>query len=511
MAPNEINSSNPSHGSVKSSALKKTDITTNTESKDDESSAVIGTPVGPGLRGWFNWHEPGTSKEEKRLILKLDWFLLSFSCLCYFIKQLDQNNVSNAYVSGMEEELNFGPGNELSWMNTYFNIGSIIGGPLSNMILTTIRPRYYLPSCLLLWSVFVLSMFRCNTAAQFYGIRFCIGLFESASWPGVQYVLGCWYRKSELARRSTIFVASGVLGQMFSGYLQSALYSGMQGKGGMSAWRWLFIFDFILAVPVALYGFVFYPDTPQNTTAFYLTAWEKGRARQRIDEEGRAPTGRLNISVFQRVFLSWQLYAFSLAYALWTLTCGSYIMQYFELWLKAEKTYSVAQINNIPTAIGAVNLFFMISSGYASDKLGRRGPVCFAVGCLLTCCYTIYTIWSVPKALKMAAFILTGCYGCYTPLLAGWVNSVCGGDQQLRAFILGFMVSVGQAVVIPFQQFQLPSSEAPQFKKTHGWPSALAFVVALTLWTGFGVELVQWILGKREKKDVLDAEVEMDA
>jgi ACS family pantothenate transporter-like MFS transporter len=43
---------------------------------------------------------------------------------------------------------------------------------------------------------------------------------------------------------------------MFSGYLQSALFTGMDGKGGLSAWRWLFIFDFILGVPVALYGFV---------------------------------------------------------------------------------------------------------------------------------------------------------------------------------------------------------------------------------------------------------------
>lgn len=59
------------------------------------------------------------------------------------------------------------------------------------------------------------------------------------------------------------------------------------------------------------------------------------------------------------------------------------------------------------------------------------------------------------------------------------------------------MVSVGQAVVIPFQQLQFPSSEAPAFKKTHGWGSALAFVVALTLWTGLGIPLLQrWREGK---------------
>lgn len=215
-----------------------------------------GAPSPTTTGSWFHWHEPGTSKEEKRLIFKLDWFLLSYSCLCFFIKQLDGNNVTNAYASGMQEQLGFGPGNELSWMNTYFNIGQIIGAPFANMVITVVRPRYWLPACLMGWSAFVLGMYRCETAAQFYVLRFFIGLLEGAAWPGITYTLGCWYRKSEMARRSALFVMSGVLGQMFSGYLQAALYTGMDGKGGLAAWRWLFIFDFILAVPIAVYGLV---------------------------------------------------------------------------------------------------------------------------------------------------------------------------------------------------------------------------------------------------------------
>ena len=91
---------------------------------------------------------------------------------------------------------------------------------------------------MLVWSAFVLGLFRCNTATEFYVLRFFIGLFESAAWPGIMYCLGSWYRKSELGRRSGLFVMSGVLGQMFSGYLQAGLYAGMDGRGGMAAWRW---------------------------------------------------------------------------------------------------------------------------------------------------------------------------------------------------------------------------------------------------------------------------------
>lgn len=152
--------------------------------------------------------------------------------------------------------LGFGKGDELSWMNTYFSIGTIIGGSFANLIITVVRPRYWLCGCLFAWSLVVLFLFKCNNAAEFYALRFVIGLFESAAWPGVMYTIGCWYRKSELARRSGLFVMSGVIGQMFSGYLQAALFTGMEGKGGLSAWRWLFIFDFILAVPVVIYGLV---------------------------------------------------------------------------------------------------------------------------------------------------------------------------------------------------------------------------------------------------------------
>ncbi|EKG18412.1 Methyltransferase type 11 [Macrophomina phaseolina MS6] len=337
----------------------------------------------------LHWHEPGTSKEEKWLIRKLDIFILTYSCLCFFIKYLDQTNISNAYVSGMKEELGL-YGNELNLMTTYYNIGYIIGAPISNLLLTVVAPRIHLPACLLTWSVFVLALFRAQAAAQIYALRFFIGLFESAALPGLHYVIGSWYRRSELGRRSAFFVISGVLGQMFSG--------------------------------------------------------------------------------------------------LWSLTCGSSVQTWMALWLKSEKKadgtnrYSVPEINNIPTVVGAVNFVFMTGSGIASDIIGSRAPVMLFVGILMTFCYAIYVIWPSSTGLKMAAFFLQGCYGCFSPLLSGWVNSLCGGDNQLRAFTMAMMMSVGSAFSTPFSQYMFPANDAPTYRKTHGYIAALVFVVALTLW-----------------------------
>jgi ACS family pantothenate transporter-like MFS transporter len=78
---------------------------------------------------------------------------------------------------------------------------------------------------------------RCNTATQIYVVRFLVGLAESAFYPGMQYVIGSWYRKDELAKRSCIFHTSSALGTMFSGYLMAAVYH-LGGVGGLKGWQW---------------------------------------------------------------------------------------------------------------------------------------------------------------------------------------------------------------------------------------------------------------------------------
>lgn len=95
---------------------------------------------------------------------------------------------------------------------------------------------------------------------------------------------------------------------MISGYLQSAVLAGLDGKNGIEAWRWVFIIDGIITVIVALYGFIFFPDTPYNTKAFYLSEDEKARCVQRLAEDGRTETTNFTWSLFWRTINSWQLY-----------------------------------------------------------------------------------------------------------------------------------------------------------------------------------------------------------
>lgn len=59
------------------------------------------------------------AKEERAFLWRLDLGFLTIGFLGYMFKYLDQINISNAYVSGMQEDLNL-TGNELNYFTTYF-------------------------------------------------------------------------------------------------------------------------------------------------------------------------------------------------------------------------------------------------------------------------------------------------------------------------------------------------------------------------------------------------------
>jgi ACS family pantothenate transporter-like MFS transporter len=247
------------------------------------------------------------------------------------------------------------------------------------------------------------------------------------------------------------------------------------------------------------------PDTPHKTKAFWLTDWEKQRARERIEAEGRKPTSKLDWTFFRRVFTSWQIYTFSLGFMFWNLTCASYTIQAFTIYLR-QQGYKIVDVNNIPTAQPAFNVIVMFTTGWVSDKLKTRRPAFLAIGTVLTAAYAIMTAWYVPHALRITVFILCGVFGSFTPLMAGWINEACGGDEEKRGFILGFTISAGGAVQIPFQQVQWRSSIAPAYRESHGWPSAMVFVILLTLWTAFGIGLVQKWAEQRDVEKKREAE-----
>jgi ACS family pantothenate transporter-like MFS transporter len=146
-----------------------------------------------GLRRFqpYVWDDPNKSAKEKKFLLKLDIFLLSYTCLGYFCKNLDQANISNAYVSGMKEALHMG-GSELTYMGNVFTAGYVIGQLPAVILVTKIRPSILVSTLEIFWAVFTFACAAVNTVPQLYALRFLVGLCEGAFFPCIIYLIGSW-------------------------------------------------------------------------------------------------------------------------------------------------------------------------------------------------------------------------------------------------------------------------------------------------------------------------------
>lgn len=121
-------------------------------------------------------------------------------------------------------------------MQTLWTVGYVLGEIPSNMILTRVRPSIWIPLLEVFWTILTFCTSRCNTAQQLYAVRFLVGLAEAGLYPGMQYLIGSWYRKDELAKRSCILHAGGHVASMFSGYLMAAVYN-LEGVHGYRGWQ----------------------------------------------------------------------------------------------------------------------------------------------------------------------------------------------------------------------------------------------------------------------------------
>ncbi|KAG4440097.1 hypothetical protein IFR05_004440 [Cadophora sp. M221] len=471
----------------KSPLLPSRDVFINSES---ESSSVH--LDGQGKVPWWSYiwdYDPERTKEERKFLQKLDFSLLTILSLGYFIKNLDQTNISNAYISGMKEALKMNA-NELNMIDVAWTTGYVVGQLPSQFILTKVRPSIWIPSCELVWTILTFSLAAASSSKQVIVIRFLVGLVESIFYPAAHFLIGSWYKPLELGKRACIFHASSAAAGMFSGYLQAAVYKGMNGTLGKEGWQWLFIMDGLISLPICLAGFFLIPDLPENTRAFYLTEDDAQRARKRMRDVGRAPRKEVGWSILKRTFERWHVYGLTLLYVVFINTGPSGSVAPLALWLKS-KGFPVSLVNIIPTGQSAVQLVTTIGFAILSDFLRNRPLVMGISASFGFLSYLLLAIWDIPNTLKyIAYFIGRGSVG-FGPLAMSWANEICGADAEERAIVLGVMNASGYAVNTWLPVLTYPIKDASRFKKGFRF-SAVAMVAQVVVMGGV------WALKRRE-------------
>ncbi|OJJ05579.1 hypothetical protein ASPVEDRAFT_153770 [Aspergillus versicolor CBS 583.65] len=432
------------------------------------------------------------SPAEKRLLLKLDVSILTIGCLGFFMKYLDQGNLSNAYVSGMQEQLSM-YGNEYTYAQTVYTVAYAVMQIPSTLIIQKIRPSIWLAVMEVAWGAFTFAQAGIHNVSELYAFRFLVGLFESSFFPSLLYLLGSWYTKTELAKRVALFHMTAPLGTAFGGYLQAAVYENLNGARGIEGWRWLYIVCGCMTVPVGLATFVILPDTPYTTKVWFLSPEERELAIERVRRAGKAAPVKIRLATFKTILSSWKWYAFVVGYVLYGSSCGA--NGYFAIWLKSEN-FSVTDRNVIPTGTSLISAACVVLWGFLSDYTGSR----FA-WVLIPLIYGllpngILAFWPSSLAFKEFAF-LTISVQLMTAVFYSWANEVCAGNNEERAVVVSSMNGFQYAVAAWLPIVIFPQTMAPDFR--YGFPTTFGLVIAAILGV-IGIQLFVLRDERRAKK-----------
>ncbi|KZZ87468.1 pantothenate transporter [Moelleriella libera RCEF 2490] len=424
------------------------------------------------LRQYFHVdYRPG----ERKLVQKIDFFILTFCCLSYLVnyvcanhrctgimplflsscltgfvssplKQLDRSNLANAYVSGMKEDLGFS-GDQLNQINTCFTVGYVLGQIPSNLSLHYVRPRYWFPGMMVLWGGLTMVTASVHNPQSIMVIRFFQGTCEASTFVGTHYILGAWYTERELGKRSGIFTSSGLAGTLIGGFIQSGIYESLNGRLGLAGWRWLFIIDGLLTVPLALYGVIFFPDTPQTTTAAYLTEDEKRLAIARVPQVPEQSP--ITVKFLKRVLTSWYWWGFvglwCLAGELESFSTNSLLALFLQN--HPTRKYTVSQKNGYPAGVPAVGIVSTLFWTSVTDFLGGKR---YLVGYFIAATSIAASIMILVSSrdptnphsttVTMAAYYWAGSvYACQATFFA-WCNDAMRHEQaSFRSVVLAGM------------------------------------------------------------------------
>lgn len=344
----------------------------------------------------------------------------------------------------------------------------------SNMVLSRSRPSVFLPTIMIIWGALSAAMACVHNYGSLLAFRFVLGCIESGFFPGVLFVMSCWYKTAEIGKRFAIFYTAAVLSGAFGGLLAGGITGGLHDAHGIEGWRWLFIIEGVATVGVAIIAYFILLDFPSTSSA--LTHEERQLATIRIIADsasaGVSRTALSHWEAFKSAVVDPKTYAFML---LFVLDVGAGTISYFIPTITKSLGYTTITAQYMTVPVYVVAAVCLNITAYSADRLGERrwhitGALCVGFVSALVC-----AIVHTPMVrYVMLCFVAAGIWTAL-PLILAWASKTIGNPAEKRAICIAMINAVGNLSSVYGSQIW-PTKSAPAY--TLGWGVTAGFLGA---------------------------------
>ncbi|KAI9663555.1 MAG: hypothetical protein M1831_002564 [Alyxoria varia] len=425
--------------------------------------------------------------EDKKLVRKLDIYLIPWLTLLYLVSFLDRTNIGNARLYDLLEDLNMTDGEYYAALSVFFVSYSLFE-PATNVMLKVFRAKIFLTVTMILWGICMTTMGLVHNFSGLAAARFFLGIAEAGLFPGINYYLSCWYKRRELGIRAAVFFSAAALAGSFGGLLAAAIAS-MDGIGGKAGWAWIFILEGLATILIGIASYWLVHDFPDE--ARFLTPAEKARVTKRLKADGQASARHEKLTKLhiKQAYTDWKTYAFSVVYS----GCDGalYAFSLFTPSVISNLGYTSTTANLLsvpPYAVAAVATIYV---GWSADRHQQRGIHNISIS-LMGMVGFCMLIGSSNAGVQYAGIYL-GALGIY-PAIA---NTIVWGSNNVegvfkRGVVMGTVIGYGNLNGVMSSNIYI---DPPRYYVGHGVVLAYLFLFLFC-----GSIVTRWLLVQENKK-----------
>jgi len=396
---------------------------------------------------------------EAAAIRRVNRRVLPLLFAAYFVAYIDRVNVGFAALT-MNKALGLNA-EQYGLAAGLFFVGYVAFSVPSNLILSRMGARFWMPIIMICWGLASLSNAWVTGPLSFYVVRFVLGLGEAGLYPGLLYILAMWAPSAYRVRMLMLLILSTPFSIM-AGSLISQPILLLEGVWGLAGWQWLFVLQALPTLALAAAFRFGLPEGPE--TAPWLPETEKAALVDRLQTERQAREAVQRFSVADAL-LSPTVWLIALAGT--GINAAAYGLILFLPQIIHALGVSNALtplVNAVPFAVAAIAMVFW--SIHSDRKMERNWHAAIPAACaglaLISCvllknpvaimialtvgitgvfCY-VSVFWAVPSAMLTGAAAAAGLalinaianVGSFVgPYFVGWVRDYTG------SFSLGIM------------------------------------------------------------------------